>query len=132
MQDQAKKLIQEYVDGWKESDIDKIIEPLAKNCVIIESHGPTYHGVDQIRNWVRKWIKANGKVKRWDIKSFYFADKSQVAFFEWGFDCNINGKNYALLGLSVVKFKGKKISFIHEYRMTKNPHDWNQKQLNPD
>ena len=123
MKQVAKRLVYEYVNGWKQNDITKITKPLANNCIIIESHGPTYHGLKQIRQWFEFWKKEKGKVLHWDISSFYFLESKNTAFFEWDFACHVRGKEYHLPGISIVKFTGDKISFIHEYRMTKNPYD---------
>ncbi|MBI1984605.1 MAG: nuclear transport factor 2 family protein [Candidatus Wildermuthbacteria bacterium] len=115
----AKQLIQKYVDGWKENDIEKIIAPLSDECVIIESHGPTYQGIKQVKKWFEYWVQEKGRVIRWEITSFYFLGEENTAFFEWDFTCNAAGKGHELLGISLVKFSGGKISFLHEYRMTK-------------
>lgn len=81
--DEAFKLVQLYVDGWKENNLSKITKPLASNCEIIESHGPIYKGIDKVRKWVKVWIQSEGKVNRWDITSFRFID--ETATFEWTF-----------------------------------------------
>lgn len=129
---QEKRLFQQYVNGWKENDSHKIIDSLSENCIIIESHGPTYRGIEQVRKWVEFWVKKRGRVIRWDIVSFVFHRKQKTAFVEWNFACNVNRKNYELLGISVVKFSDGKISYIHEYRMTKSPYNWKARQLNPE
>lgn len=49
MEQKSHRLIQLYIDGWKENNINKIIQPLANNCVIIESHGPTYSNVKEVK-----------------------------------------------------------------------------------
>lgn len=125
----ARELIQRYVDGWKENNVGKITKPLAKDCIIIESHGSTYRGIEQVKQWVDFWIKDNGKVIRWEITSFYFVKKERVALFEWDFACTAGGKNHALFGISIVRFTKNKITFIHEYRMTKNPYNWDVSEL---
>ncbi len=124
--------IQDYINGWRQNDADKIIRTLTEDCVIIESHGPTYHGVEEIRQWVELWQKEKGRVTRWDTTSFYFLEKENTAFVEWDFACTVSGKDYALPGISVVKFSGEKIAYMHEYRMTKAPYDWNAAKLNPE
>lgn len=130
MKRQVRELVEQYIDGWKENNVEKIIKPLAHDCVIIESHGTTYHGIEQVRQWLNLWKQEQGRVNRWDITEFYFLEEERIAFVEWDFVCTASGKDYALLGISVVKFSGEKIVFMHEYRMTKNPYDWNAKQLN--
>lgn len=132
MENRARTLIQAYIGGWKENNIEKIVAPLMTDCTIVESHGPTYHGIQQIRQWVKMWKKENGKVVRWNITSFRFIEKEHVAVVEWDFACTVSGKDHALLGISLVKFTGEKISVIHEYRMTKSPYNWNENRLRPE
>lgn len=129
MEQKAQKLFQQYVDGWKENNIEKIVSSLDNDCVIIESHGPTYRGVQQVRRWFDDWIKEKGKVLRWDINSSYLVEKENTAFFEWDFACNVAGKEHKLFGISIVKFSEGKISFLHEYRMTRDPYDWDINKL---
>ena len=128
----AKRLIQTYVCGWRENDIRKILKPLTDDCIIVESHGPTYHGKEQIKQWFDFWEQEKGKVLVWDIRSFYVIDTQYIAFFEWNFVCNVRGKEYRLPGISLVKFKENKICSIHEYRMTHEAYAWEAKELNPD
>lgn len=127
-----KTLIQQYVNGWREKDLKKILQPLAKDCVVIESHGPTYRGKDDVKKWFHFWLSEKGKVLKWEILSFFYFEKESTAFFEWDFVCNVRGKKYHLPGISLIKFKKGKISFIHEYRMTRESYQWNAKKLNPE
>lgn len=129
MEQKARELIEQYVTGWKENNGEKIICSLTDDCVIIESHGPTYRGVEQVKKWVELWKKEYGTVIKWDITSFYFIETSTTAFFEWEFVCNVNNKQYELPGISIVKCTDNKISFLHEYRMTKKTFDWNLNKL---
>jgi hypothetical protein len=114
--------IQTYIDGWKENNLEKILSSLAKGCKIIESHGPTYNGIDQVKKWVEVWLKANGVVRRWDVASLYIIEGGAV--FEWIFECFVDGKDYYLEGISVVVFENGKIKYLREYRSTKKPFDW--------
>lgn len=115
----ARKLIQMYVDGWKENNIDLICKPLAKNCIIIESHGPTYKGLNDVKEWVKKWISENFKVDKWNITSFYLFE--DISVFEWQFAFfSPKTSSRTIDGISVVKFRNNKISFLREYRTTKS------------
>lgn len=125
--DTAYHLVKQYVDGWKENNAAKIIKPLLPNCEIVESHGPTYKGIDKIKKWVEMWIESGGKVNQWDIVSFYFVD--DVANFEWIFDCSVNNKTYHIEGISTAHFEDNKISYLREYRMTKPSFEWNEKEI---
>jgi hypothetical protein len=118
----AYELVQSYVEGWKNNDLERITGVLALGCIVIESHGPTYRGADVIKKWIEGWIEDGSTVDRWDITSFYFVNGA--ATFEWDFACTVSGKHYSLSGASIVKFDSRKITAIHEYRMTAVPFDW--------
>ncbi|MBY0545528.1 MAG: nuclear transport factor 2 family protein [Gammaproteobacteria bacterium] len=122
-------LVQQYINGWKQNDLPMIISCLAENCVVIESHGPTYNGISNIENWFKFWLKAKSKVTKWDILSFYFYEEEQTAFVEWDFACISNNVEYSLPGISIIKFIEQKISFIHEYRMTHQAYVWEKNGL---
>ena len=128
----AQSLIKQYVNGWEENNLEKILGCLSKDCLIIESHGPIYRGKDSVKNWFAYWLKGKGKVLKWNIKDIYFLKNQNIAFFEWYFACVVEGKKHVLPGISIVKFKNSKISFIHEYRMTKNAYDWKEDKLMSD
>src|SRR5258707_143628 len=122
---EVKKLVEQYIDGWRKSNLVSILKPLAEDVFITESHGPTYHGKEQVKEWVEDWIQNGYRVTQWDMDSFFF-DKD-TAFFEWIFKCITDKKHHKIDGASVIKFRNKKIYHIHEYRMTKPAYDWNSK-----
>jgi ketosteroid isomerase-like protein len=117
----AYQLVQQYVDGWKTNDLPAILDSLSPTCLIVESHGPTYRGIEHIRRWAGAWF-AQGRVDRWDITSFVFAGGS--AAFEWRFECTVEGVHYAFDGASVARFSGDRIAALREYRMTQEPFEW--------
>lgn len=125
----ALKLIQQYVAGWKQNNLRKITSCLTENCIVIESHGTTYNGIQDIEHWFALWLRAKSAVTKWDVLSFYCLDHEKTAFFEWDFSCISNGVKYNLPGISVVKFSGEKISFIHEYKMTHPAYTWQRDVL---
>ena len=128
--EEAKKLVQQYVDGWKTNNLDTICQSLDEHCLIIESHGPTYHGVKDVKNWVDRWVKSKYKVEKWEITSFLFTD--DVTVFEWQFAfSSIETPSRDIDGITMVKFEKNKISFLREYRTVKPLYDWNKdKRLN--
>ena len=112
-----QKLVQDYVSGWKEGNPEKILSTLSKDCVIIESHGPTYKGKKITSDWISEWIYHGNSVDRWDITSFFGIDN--VVFIEWIFECTFEKEKHYLEGISVIKIKENKICYIREYRTTK-------------
>ena|SRR3990170_976447 len=120
----VQNLIEQYVEGWKKNNLEKILDCLSKDCVIIESHGPTYRGKEAVGKWFKYWLKEKGRVLKWEIEEIYFLKNQNIAFFEWLFECIVEDKKHTLPGISVVRFNENKISFIHEYRMSKNAFEW--------
>ena len=118
----AQNLVKTYVDGWRRNDAPAIISTLDPHCTIIESHGPTYRGIEMVRQWVGRWFAAGSRIDRWDITSFHFLN--DVAAFEWEFVCTVEGQSYRLDGISLVEFAEDKIVALREYRRTEQPFDW--------
>ena len=127
--DDAFALIEKYIAGWKQNDFDSIASSLHSDCTIIESHGPVYYGINDIKLWHDLWLVAGSKVLKWDIITYYFCDKEITAFIEWDFECISYNVKYALPGVSIIKFSEGRIVYIHEYRMTKPAFDWDKKKL---
>lgn len=106
---QARELIEQYTLGWLSGDESMICAPLSNSCIVIESHGDTYSGIEEIQKWISTWI-SEGRVSKWDIKSFYY--DNNTAFFEWDFNCIHKSVSYPIYGSSVVRFHNDKISSI--------------------
>lgn len=77
---EALILIQQYMDGWKHNDLDRIVSCLVKDCIVIESHEPMYDGVNDIEKWFKFWEMANSKILKWQIIAFNFCDNEKIAF----------------------------------------------------
>jgi ketosteroid isomerase-like protein len=118
----AERLIRHYVDGWRTGDAAKILATVSEDCVITESHGPTYRGSNQISRWIDAWFGAGGEVLGWEIRLLEAA--GEVAFFEWSFACRWLGERYEFEGASVVRFRDEKIAFVREYATTAPLYDW--------
>lgn len=128
----AFEMIQKYVDGWKRNDLSQILSSVTENCVIVESHGPTYEGVSALKKWFQLWTAANSSIQKWDIFSYYFCQNEEIGFIEWDFSCVSNELPYAFKGISKFKLFEQKICFIHEYRMTHAAYLWEGKMLDSD
>jgi uncharacterized protein (TIGR02246 family) len=118
---EARQLVEAYVDGWRGNDSRKIVSSLSPDCIVIESHGPTFLGIEAIRQWVENWIAEGSRVDRWDITSFHFLE--DAAAFEWDFECIAKGQHYHIEGVSIVEFSEGKISAMREYRRTESPYE---------
>lgn len=121
---EAHQLVTAYVEGWKISNPSQIVDALAPDCVIVESHGPTYRGLEVATQWIEEWLGGGNTVDRWDIASFCFDEAEQIAAFEWGFECTAGGVHYEIDGMSIVEFGDGKIVGLREYRLTEPAFDW--------
>jgi hypothetical protein len=112
----ARLVVQTYVDGWCEGDHEKILSSLDKECVVIESYGPTYHGIAKVDRWINGWLGAGNTVDSWDITSFYSA--GETYFFEWVFACTYARTCRRFDGASIARLKDGKIVHLREYQTT--------------
>jgi SnoaL-like domain len=120
----AEWMVRLYVEGWKEGNRAKILGSLDPACVIIESDGLTYRGVEKIGRWIDTWLGDGNEVNRWDITSLYVT--GEICFFEWVFECTFDGTRAGFEGASVVRFRNGKIVSLREYGMmdAPAPHEW--------
>jgi hypothetical protein len=121
-EEQARALATAYVEGWKSGDAESVLSTLTPDCLIIESHGPTYAGRDQVRQWITDWFQEGGLIQRWDITSFLWAE--DMAAFEWTFECSGSWGTAAFDGATIVRFNGDLIAHLREYRCTTPPYPW--------
>ncbi len=120
--ERASRLIHGYMEGWIAGNLPQILDTLDPDCLIIESHGPTYRGVDHVRRWVETWFAPGSRVDHWTLSSFVF--EGDMAAFEWEFTCTVDGIQYQFDGASVAHFRGDRIVALREYRMTAVPYEW--------
>jgi ketosteroid isomerase-like protein len=136
----ARFLFEAYFEGWKKNDLNLILSTLADDCIISESHGPTYHGLDHVRQWIENWFSEGSTVDRWDITSILITDSLALntpdedgvegsdpvmaAAGEWIFECTVNGEPYRIEGITLMEFKQGKIAILREYRRTQPLFDW--------
>jgi hypothetical protein len=120
----AYKLVDVYVEGWKINNPAQIIDTLAPDCIIVESHGLTYRGLEITTRWIVSWLGGGNAVDRWDVTSFCFDEAEQTAVFEWEFECTSGGVHCEIDGISIAEFENGKIVALREYRMTEPLYDW--------
>jgi hypothetical protein len=61
--DVGARLVRRYVEGWKAGDSSMILDALDPNCVVIESHGPTYRGMEQVERWIESWLAEGNTIE---------------------------------------------------------------------
>lgn len=118
----AGRLVHDYVDGWKAADSDLILNTLERDCVVIESHGPTYRGRDQVKRWIESWFAEGNTIDRWDITSLLVANDDCA--FEWDFSCTVGRVEHSFDGASFARLRSGRIALLREYRMTHRPYEW--------
>ncbi len=124
MENLALDLVQQYMNGWKQNNLSLITSCLTKNCIVIESHGPTYHGIEAIERWFKLWMGAKSSIIYWSLHDFYFCENKSAVFVEWDFACTSSDTKYSFSGCSLYKILNGKIDFIQEYRMTHYAYPW--------
>ncbi len=113
----AKKLIEKYVNGWKDGDLKILLSVLHDRVEVRECTGAVYQGKKTIGKWFTSWNQGTNKIIYWEINSFGFDEKKAVAFFEWKFKCRYENKEYQFEGSSIVYFKDELLFRINEYEM---------------
>jgi len=120
--DAIREVVLTYIAGWKESNRDKILECFDPECVVIESYGPTYRGLEMVSRWITSWFAPGNEVNQWDVTSLYTAD--ETCFFEWIFECTYMGERAGFEGASIACLKNGKIVYLREYAMTAPRYEW--------
>lgn len=120
-----KALIQYYIDGWKNGNEAEILDVLSDDCIIIESHGPTYRGKEIVKKWISDWFGKGNVIEKWKLTSFHTCD--DMLFCEWVFIYKGKKIRESFLGMTIAKIKKGKISDLREYRMTEFPFIWRHK-----
>ena len=94
--DKANRLITEYINGWINGDAARVLNTLAPDCLIVESHGPRFEGRDEVEKWINDWNQDGSKVIEWEIKNKLLQDTN--AAFQWYFRCIMKGREYKIDG----------------------------------
>jgi ketosteroid isomerase-like protein len=122
----AHDLIHEYVDAWKAGDAARVVRVLTPDCEVIESHGPTFTGRDDVRSWIEDWNQRSSAVIRWDLHEIVHGGAR--ASVEWRFECVDRQTHYLIDGISMFEFCDGLIAKIREYRRTEIPYPGLQKK----
>lgn len=100
--------------GWLTGDEALLTAPLSPGIRIVESHGPVYEGIGEVRTWFREWCKV-GQVLRWDALRFWHQGDETVV--KWHFRCSYQGVVDGFDGLSLIRFgQDGLIASMEEYQ----------------
>jgi len=118
--EQATRLIEGYIQSWREQDLDLCLGTLSPDVVVVECYGPEYHGIDEVRRWFTDWHAGTtqGRVTRWEIiGEIVFDEVHGAAAVAWEFECVTEGNVGEFPGASLFEFDDSKIVRIREYQM---------------
>jgi hypothetical protein len=111
----AKELVEKYARGWKDKNLEMLLEVIHKEVEVWECTGAVYKGKRTFKKWFTNWYKGANKIIYWDINSFGFDNEQSAAFIEWKFKCKYENKEYEFEGSSVIYFKDELIFRVNEY-----------------
>ena len=109
-------------EAGRDADAGRVLETLRPDCVVVESHGTTYRGKEQVERWIESWFAEGNMIDRWDVTSFLAA--KHACAVEWVFSCTIKGVKHSFEGASLALLEAGAISLLREYRMTQPRQDW--------
>ena len=114
VQNRREEAVRQYMLGWQTGDEALLAAPLSSGIRIVESHGPVYEGISEVRTWFREWRKA-GRVIRWDALRFWHQGDETVV--KWYFRCSYQGVEDGFDGLSLIRFdQDGLIASMEEYQ----------------
>ncbi len=111
----ARELIEKYVKGWKDRNLDMLLEVVHEQVEVWECTGAIYQGKKTLEKWFTDWYQGTNRITHWDIDSFGFDNEESAAFIEWKFRCIHENKEYQFEGSSVIYFKDELIFRVNEY-----------------
>lgn len=115
-------LLEHYIAGWREHDVDAILTTLTPDCVVIESFGPIYRGHDRVAQWVSTWLDEDGRVIDWTIRDVRSSAEGETA--EWTFRYTWRGEEKSFDGATIARLRDGKLSYLREYATTAPLYDW--------
>ena len=109
-----ENIITDYFNSWVQKDASILDETFSPNVIYIESWGPAYKGIEQVKAWFTGWNKEN-TVIAWDIKEFLHDGSTSIC--EWYFKCDCDGNIDGFNGVSIIVFdKSNKIELLKEFQ----------------
>lgn len=109
-----KKIVEKYFNIWINPDVNSLESIFAHDIYYIESHGPSYSGLEQLKSWFIEWNNL-GKVTTWNITNFI--QHNNLAIVEWHFACRYEQTYSEFNGISLFTFDiHDKIIKVKEFR----------------
>ena len=99
-----ERAIRSWFSMWLEGKAGDLTALFTPDVQYIESWGPEYRGVSQVRHWFQEW-NTRGRVLVWELRSILHDGDRSVA--EWYFKNTVDGRMEEFDGLSLI------LSLIH-------------------
>ncbi|MFH0954958.1 MAG: nuclear transport factor 2 family protein [Candidatus Micrarchaeota archaeon] len=124
---QVKKIMQKYGKAWEKQDTPMILECFTKNGAYQESPlAKPYRGHSQIKKFWDTVIGRDTKNIRFRLGDCYVSKDGKTGFAEWVCDNTHRWEHDKkwrrdhMVGITILKMKGNKISYLNEYWKTKS------------
>lgn len=109
------KKIKEWFHSWFDPSWNHFEDIFDDDIYYVESWGPEYKGIEQIKQWFSNWHK-EAKLNCWDIKQIIHKDNISVV--EWYFSC-FDKEIHQFEGVSLIEWSDdEKIKILKEYTST--------------
>ena len=105
--EEKELMVQKWFEMWLNQNSQGIEELFCRDAIYVESWGPKYTGLNDIRHWFEEW-NTRGSVKTWEIKQFFHKDEQTIV--EWYF-CNSTG----VISIIIIRMK-KAVNLFSEMR----------------
>ncbi|SHI95216.1 SnoaL-like domain-containing protein [Clostridium cavendishii DSM 21758] len=111
-----EEITRNYFKAWIDNDISIIEKVFSEDILYVESWGPAYIGINQLKAWFMDWHK-NNKVVIWDIKDIIILNNRVIC--EWYFKYQHKEKIEDFNGISLIRFDNcEKIEELKEFMST--------------
>lgn len=108
-------IIKNWFNAWNNPDWDDFESTFTSDIFYVESWGPYYSGIEQIKIWFNKW-HINHKLAYWNINRIYTIDGTSIV--EWTFSCSDGKSVNTFEGNSIIEWDNLKIKVLKEYAST--------------
>lgn len=114
-----EECVRRYMAAWQHADEEAAVSALSADVCIIESHGPVYEGIRQVRQWFRSWCRV-GQVLQWDALRFWHQGNETIV--KWHFRHTYKGVESSFNGLSLLRFSPDGLIVSMEEYQAKTEH----------
>jgi len=121
---EVRKVMSKYGQAWETQDPSLILECFTRDAIYQENPlSKPYRGHTQIKDfWNRVVVEETTGIK-FRLMKCYVSDDGKTGFAEWRCKNTNKGRKGTMVGVTIIKMKGPKITYLNEY--------WNTKRYGP-